>query len=278
MLADDYPVQTICEVLDYPRSTYYYRSSARDDAELQAALLELAGQWPTYGYRRVTAQLKRAGWHVNKKRIHRLMQEMGLLSARPRRRVRTTNSEHTYQRYPNRVQGLEVQRPEQVWVADITYVRLQNDFVYLAVLMDVYTRYIRGWHLSHSLDQSLTLYALEQALAHGRPEIHHSDQGVQYAAIAYVNRLRDVGIQISMADVGEAWQNGHAERLIRTIKEEEIDLSDYQDFQNAYQQIAHFLNDVYNRKRIHSALGYLTPSEFEVAFQEKERQTHGFVH
>lgn len=146
---------------------------------------------------------------------------------------------------------------------DITYVRLQAEFVYLAVLMDVYTRSIRGWHLARSLEQSLTLTALQRALTQATPAIHHSDQGVQYAAHSYVKLLRDAGIAISMAEIGQAWQNGYAERLIRTIKEEEVELSDYRDFHDAYGQIAHFLEDVYNRKRIHSALGYLTPFEFE---------------
>lgn len=263
MLADTYPVQAICRTLDWARSSYYYRRDDEDDAELRAAIQELAGQWPTYGYRRITAHLQRAGWSVNHKRVQRLMGEMGLQGKAPKRKVRTTDSTHGHERYPNRVQNLAVTAPEQVWVADITYVRLQAEFVYLAVLMDVYTRSIRGWHLARSLEQSLTLTALQRALTQATPAIHHSDQGVQYAAHSYVKLLRDAGIAISMAEIGQAWQNGYAERLIRTIKEEEVELSDYRDFHDAYGQIAHFLEDVYNRKRIHSALGYLTPFEFE---------------
>jgi transposase InsO family protein len=154
-------------------------------------------------------------------------------------------------------------RPEQVWVADITYIRLRDEFVYLAVLMDVCTRTIRGWHLSRSLEQALTLTALQRALQQHRPEMHHSDQGVQYAATDYVALLQQRQVQISMAAVGKAWENGYAERLMRTLKEEEVDLSEYHDYADAYQQLGHFLDEVYQPKRIHSALGDLTPAEFE---------------
>ena len=154
-------------------------------------------------------------------------------------------------------------RPDQVWVADITYVRLRCEFVYLAVLMDVFTRCVRGWELGRSLDQGLTLGALGRALRGRRPEVHHSDQGVQYAAAAYVERLAGVGAAISMAAVGAPEENGYAERLMRTIKEEEVDLSEYEDFADARRQLGRFLDAVYNRKRIHSSLGYLTPREFE---------------
>ena len=146
---------------------------------------------------------------------------------------------------------------------DITYIHLQEEDVYLAVLMDVYTRSIRGWHLGRGLGEELTLAALQGALKDRCPEIHHSDQGVQYAATRYVELLKQGGVQISMAEVGEATQNGYAERLIRTIKEEAVDLSDCRDYHDAYQQIGRFLDDVYMHKRIHSSLGYLTPVEFE---------------
>jgi transposase InsO family protein len=179
------------------------------------------------------------------------------------RKRKTTNSEHSFPRYPNLVEFLVVQRPDQLWVADITYIRLKNGFVYLAVLMDVFTRAIRGWHLDRSLNQSLTLTALEKALPTHCPEIHHSDQGLQYAATDYADLLTQHSIQISMAEVGEPTQNAYAERLMRTVKEEEVDLSDYQDYYDAYRQIGQFLEDVYMRKRVHSSLNYLTPAEFE---------------
>ena len=209
---------------------------------------------------------------MNGKRVRRLMRELGLAGHAPQRRCRTTNSDHPYPRYPNLVAELAITQPDAVWVADITYVRLQREFVYLAVLMDVYTRAIRGWELSRHLDQALTLAALERAVAAGhQPGIHHSDQGVQYAATAYVARLEQLGAQISMAEQGEPRQNGYAERLMRTIKEEEVALTEYRDFADAYAQIGRFLDEVYQRKRIHSALGYLTPAEFEDAWQAPAR-------
>ena len=155
-------------------------------------------------------------------------------------------------------------RPDQVWVADITYVRLREEFVYLAILMDVFTRLVRGWELGRGLDQGLTLAALRRAMRRGRrPEVHHSDQGVQYAAMAYTELLTEEGVSISMAAVGKPEENGFAERLMRTIREEEIDLSEYRDFAEAYGQLGRILDDVYNRKRVHTSLGYLTPAEFE---------------
>jgi len=198
-----------------------------------------------------------------------------MLRKRKARVRRTTDSVHDFARYPNLVQDVEVVRPDQVWVSDITYIRLAHEFVYLAVIVDVFTRNIRGWHLGRSLDQSLTLLALQRALAHGRPEIHHSDQGVQYAATAYTRLLASVNAQISMADAGEAWQNGYAERLLRTIKEEEVDLSEYADYADALQQLGRFLDDVYRNKRIHSALGYLTPAEFEMQWRREQAAAHG---
>jgi len=230
---------------------------------LKTALLDLAGEWPTYGYRRLTAMMKRLGWSVNAKRVRRWMDELGLAGAPPVRKTRTTDSGHAFPRSPNLVKDLKIRRPEQVWVADITYIRLHDEFVYLAVVMDVFTRSIRGWHLGRDLDQGLTLAALERALVVAVPTIHHSDQGVQYAAAPYVERLQKLGVRLSMAAIGEPRENGFAERLVRTIKEEEVDLSDYRDFAEARGQIGHFIDAVYNVKRIHSSLGYLTPQEFE---------------
>ncbi len=268
-LAREYPVSLVCRTLGCPRSSYYYQGKGRDDQILKEALKQVAGTWPTYGYRRLTAQLQREGWPVNGKRVRRVMGELGLQGKVYRKKRRTTNSDHPFPRYPNLVQDLAVVRPDQVWVADITYVRLQREFVYLAVIMDLFTRCIRGWHLGRSLSQELTRVALERALTKQTPEVHHSDQGVQYAATAYVQLLEATGVQISMAEVGKAWQNGYAERIMRTIKEEEVDLSEYQDYWDAYRQIGQFLEDVYMQKRIHSSLGYLTPVEFENQWLEQ---------
>ena len=184
-----------------------------------------------------------------------------------RRIRRTTDSQHPYPRYPNLVKGIEIGYPEQVWVNDITYIRLKDDFVYLATIMDVFTRSIRGWCLSRSLDQSLTLTALKGTLEGSVPAIHHIDQGVQYAADGYIDILKVHGVQISMAAVGKAEENGYAKRVIRTIKEEEVDLSEYRDFADAARQIGHFIEDLYNTKRIHSSLGYLTKVEFDLAYR-----------
>jgi putative transposase len=264
-LAKTYPIRLVCRLLDVPRSSVYYsrRHAPVDEAMLKNALLDLAGEWPTYGYRRLTAMMRRLDWPVNGKRVRRWMHELNLQGTPPPRQPRTTNSNHAFPRYPNLVKDLEITRPNQVWVADITYIRLRREFVYLAVLMDVFTRSIRGWHLGRGLDQGLTLAALERALVVAIPQVHHSDQGLQYAATAYVERLQKLNVTLSMAAVGEPRENGYAERLMRTIKEEEVDLSDYEDYADARRQIRQFLDDVYNVKRIHSALGYLTPKEFE---------------
>ena len=263
MLSEDYSVTFACDLLGCARSSYYHQAEPPDDTKLRAAIETVAGEWPTYGYRRITAQLRRQGWQVNRKRVQRLMREMSPQTKTKRKKRQTTDSKHDFPRYPNLVLDLEVVRPDQVWVSDITYIHLLHGFVYLAIIMDVFTRCIRGWHLGRGLDHSLTLTALRRALAEHTPEIHHSDQGVQYAATAYTQMLRAANVQISMAEVGQAWQNGYAERVIRTIKEEEVDLSDYVSYTDALRQIGRFLDDVYMLKRLHSSLGYLTPAEFE---------------
>lgn len=262
-MAEQYPKAVVCRALGVARSSHYHRPDPSPDSELRTALQGVCSDFPCYGYRRAAAELRRRGWVVNRKRVARLMKALNLQAKKAVRKRRTTNSEHSFPRYPNLVELLVVQRPDQVWVADITYIRLGNGFVYLAVVMDVFTRAIRGWHLDRSLDQSLTLTALQKGLQTHCPEIHHSDQGIQYAASAYTDLLQQHGILISMAEAGEPTQNGYAERLMRTIKEEEVDLSDYQDYHDAYRQIGHFLEDVYMRKRVHSSLKYLTPAEFE---------------
>ncbi|GAB4538353.1 MAG: hypothetical protein Kow0063_26100 [Anaerolineae bacterium] len=207
-LREEYPADMVCEALDLPRSSFYYQPRQADDAALRAAIAQLAGDWPTYGYRRITAMLRRVGWTVNHKRVQRLLDDMGLQVTRKAQKRRTTNSQHAFPRYPNLVQDLSIGRPDQVWVADITYIRLRIEWVYLAVLMDVFTRAIRGWHLARSLDQSLTLTALRRALTDRLPEIHHSDQGVQYATTHYTDLLAQHGVLISMAAIGDPTQNG----------------------------------------------------------------------
>jgi transposase InsO family protein len=264
-----------CRLLGLPHSSYYYQPVTRDEAELQQSIQEVAGQYPTYGSRRIAHQLRRPpyGYRVGRKRIQRLMRSMSLLRPMKRVKVHTTNSQHGFPRFRNLVEGLVVTYPDQVWVADITYIRLKSSFVYLAVLMDVFTRSIRGWHLSRSLDQHLTLYALQPALTRHCPQIHHSDQGIHYAFRKYVQILQEHQVQVSMARVGKPEENGYAERLMRTIKEEEVELSEYNDLDDAREQIGRFLEDVYITKRIHSALGYATPAEFEALWQAKAEST-----
>ena len=270
-MGKQYPKAVVSRVLGTSRSSQYYENKPAEDKALDAEIQSVCAEFPRYGYRRVTAELKRRGRQVNRKKIARWMAKLGLQARKPAaRKCRTTNSDHPYPRYPNLVKDLPVERPDQVWVSDITYIRLQKGFIYLAVVMDVFTRCIRGWHLDWSLDQSLTQEALCKALQTHCPEIHHSDQGVQYAANRYVEILQGHAVQISMAEVGEPTQNGYAERLMRTIKEEEVDLSDYEDYHHAYQQIGQFLEDVYMRKRVHSSLKYLTPAEFEAAWLSKQ--------
>jgi transposase InsO family protein len=269
---EDYPVSTACKLLKLSPSTYYYRPVQADESELEATIGEIAGQFPIYGTRRIMNQLRRPPYRltVNRKRVRRIMAKKELLRPVKRRKRRTTDSQHPYPRYPNLVKELEITHPDQVWVSDITYIRLHQEYVYLAIIMDVFTRSIRGWSLSRTLDQELTLMALRAALETHSPEIHHSDQGVQYAAYAYTDLLKVRGIQISMAAVGKAEENGYAERFMRTIKEEEVDLSEYLDFWDAHQQIGIFIEDVYNTKRIHSSLGYLTPVEYEYTWWQSQ--------
>jgi len=234
---------------------------------VKEAILAVAAEFTTYGTPRITAELQRRGIRVNHKRVSRLLDELGLKQQSPPPRVRTTDSCHEHPRFPNRVRDLQITRRHQVWVADLTYVHLDRGFVYLAVVMDVHTRMIMGWNLARSLDDSLAIGALQRALRHATPEIHHSDQGSQYASAAYGKALPERTLR-SMARTGAAWENGHCERLIGTIKAEEVKLSEYADIHDARQRIGTFIEQVYNHKRIHSSLGYLTPAEFATAYEE----------
>lgn len=220
---DNFPVSMVCGVLDLSRSSYYYQATPADDQPVRAAIKEVVRAFPTYGSRRVAVQLRRVPHRLtaNRKRTQRLMRAMDLQPRQKRRKCHTTDSAHAYARYPNLVADLAVTFPDQVWASDITYIRLHSRFVYLAVIMDLYTRAIRGWHLSHSLDERLSRAALQMALTDHVPLIHHSDQGVQYAAHAYIDLLTQHAIQISMSARGTPEENGYAERLIRTIKEED---------------------------------------------------------
>ena len=252
------------------RSWYYERTPAgqedHKDVELRDAIERIVLEFPGYGYRRVTAALRREGWRVNHKRALRLMREESLLCQLKHRFVPTTDSDHTFGRYPNLIKDVEIGGLDQVWISDITYIRLPTTFCYLAAIVDAFSRYCVGWHLSRWIDTRLTLWALEMALSNRLPEpglIHHSDQGVQYASSEYVLRLEEAGARISMAAMGNPYENAKVESFFRTLKMEEVYLKDYRDFEEAQQNIGEFIQEVYNQKRLHSSLGYLPPVEFE---------------
>ena len=258
-------MRQICETLDFNKSTLYYQPKSDPSEEvLREEIEQLAARYPTYGYRRITKVLLRLGYRVGYRRVARLMKAANL-SVSVKRICQTTMSLQGERPYVNRLHSVSVSRCDQVWVGDITYVRLKGHFVYVSLLMDVFTRMIRAWHLSQHLTQSLTLKPLQQALRQNVPEIHHSDQGVQYLSNAYLlsSTLRHHDIEISVARRGCPWENGYAERLIRTLKEEEVHLNAYEDIHEARERIGQFITQVYHQKRPHSALGYLTPAEFE---------------
>lgn len=259
-------VRQLCEWLCCARSSFYYHPARREQTALRDVIEAIALEFPCYGYRRVTVELHRRGHLANRKRVLSILREANLL-VEVKRFCHTTDSAHGLGRYLNLLKGLDITAPDQVWCADITYIRLPDEFVYLAVVMDIFTRAIRGWELSRQLGEDLTLAALRRALLGRRPQIHHSDQGVQYAASGYVDLLKQNDIQVSMAAVGCPTQNAYAERLMRTLKQEEVYLHDYQNFPEAYARIGHFLDEVYTHKRIHSSLSYLTPAEFEAQYK-----------
>ena len=256
------------------RSTYYYRSrqksigAKKEAADLRDRIERIVVEFARYGYRRVTHQLKREGWKVNHKRVARLMREQSLQCQIKRRWVKTTDSEHGYRVYPNLLKGLEVGGRNQVWVADITYIRILTGFLYLAVVLDLFSRKVIGWALSEQIDAELTLAGLRMALAERgavKGCIHHSDRGVQYACHAYVEELEAAGMRISMARKGNPYDNAAAESFMKTLKCEEVYLWDYHSLEDVKHRIPYFLQQVYNQKRLHSALGYVTPEEFEQA-------------
>ena len=263
VLRTDYSVRQICEVLGFTRSNLYYHSKQDpSEAMLRDEIETLALRYPRYGYRRITKLLLRQGYTVGYKRVARLMKAANL-SVYVKHVCQTTTSVEETRPWVNRLKDLQVCRCDQVWVGDITYVRLQRRFIYVCLLMDVFTRMIRGWHLSQHLTQSLTLKPLEAALCQSVPKIHHSDQGVQYLSNAYISTLKRHDIEISVARRGCPWENGYAERLIRTLKEEEVHLNVYEDIHEARARIGQFIRQVYHQKRPHSALGYRTPMEFQ---------------
>jgi transposase InsO family protein len=267
------PLERMCQLLAVNRgSNYRHREAPRPvnaEVELRAAIEAVVLEFPAYGYRRVTQALRRDGWSVNHKHVLRIMREESLLCRLRRRWVKTTDSTHGLRVYPNLLANAgwqKLTRIDEAWVADITYIRLPQGFCYLAAILDAFSRKVVGWALSEEMDGGLVLEALQQALQARQPPpdwIHHSDRGVQYACHAYVEALRAAGAQISMSGKGRPRDNAQAESFMRTLKHEEVYLKDYQSFPEAKQGIGGFIDAVYNEKRLHSSLGYRSPSEFE---------------
>jgi putative transposase len=236
------------------------------DMNLRDAIQRIALEWPSYGRPRITVELRRRGWTVNPKRVYRLMREDNLLCVRRRKFVVTTDSNHSRRFYLNLARGLVLTGVNQLWIADLTYIRLLAEFVFLAAILDAYSRRVIGWALDHSLDDQLTLAALRMALSCRRPQpglVHHSDRGSQYASHEYTEVLKANQIAISMSRKGNPWDNAACESFMKTLKYEEVYRNEYRDLAEARASIGEFLDQVYNHQRLHSALGYLPPAEFE---------------
>ena len=264
-------VHGLCRAVGLSRAGYYRRHKQAEqarqrDLELRDQVQRVALARPAYGYRRITAELQQQGWGVNRKRVLRLMREDNLLCLRKRRWVRTTNSNHGLPVYENLTAELEVKAVNQLWVADITYIRLRSEFIYLAVVLDVWSRRVIGWNLDRHLRTELALGALEQALQQRGVKpglVHHSDRGVQYASAAYTERLRAHQVRISMSRRGNPYDNAYAESFMKTLKHEEVDRKEYGSLQEAQANIGRFVQEIYNGQRLHSALNYLSPLQFE---------------
>ncbi|MGH2461013.1 MAG: IS3 family transposase [Chloroflexota bacterium] len=266
-------ISELCRMLGVGRSWLYERpripTQAERDLDWRDAIERIVLEFPGYGYRRVTKALGRDGWDVNHKRVSRVMRQESLRCQLERHFVVTTDSSHGHAVYPNLLAGQELTRLNQAWQADLTYVRLPMAFVYLAAILDAFSRRVIGWALARTIDPRLTLAALEIALARRAPApgfIHHSDRGVQYASADDVARLTPAGARISMSAKGNPYDNAKAESFFKTLKREEAYLQDYQTFAEAEANLSHFITVVYNTKRLHSSLGYLPPVEFEAAY------------
>jgi len=263
--------------MDIKRSTLYYRAKSNKkikEADIKNKIATISYQHPYYGYRRMTAQLKREKVRINHKRVLRMMRELGTQGRIKRKYILTTNSKHNNKIYPNLLKDKIITGINQIWCADITYIRILNGFVYLAAIIDAYSRKIVGYALGKTLCPKLTITALKMAIGNRNTDnlIHHSDQGIQYTCKDYIKILKDNGIQISMSAKGTPYDNAFAESFFKTLKQEEVYLWEYETFSDVIERIPYFIEDVYNRKRLHSSLGYRPPEEYERLLVKNDSQ------